>query len=98
MKKINVNILHIVPKHDILNSKYLYVVTRLGAGEDIFPEPPNQQKGGRTTYPNPKYKEKIMREVMKFFRNNDQEKTNKGRHENISKTGLDKFLQLLKEK
>jgi hypothetical protein len=98
MNKRNVNLLHIVPKHDILNSKNLHVVTHSGAGEDIFPEPPNRQKGGRTTYPDPEYEDKLMREAMKFFRNIDQDKTNKGRHENISETTLDEFLQLLKEK
>jgi hypothetical protein len=46
MNKRNVNLLHTVPKHDILNSKNLHVVTCSGVGEDIFPEPPNRQRGG----------------------------------------------------
>jgi len=35
---------------------------------------------------------------MKFIRNIDQYKTNKGGHDNISETTLDEFIQLLKEK
>jgi hypothetical protein len=46
MNKRNVNLLHTVPKHDIFNSKNLHVVARSEDGKNIFPEPPNQQKGG----------------------------------------------------
>jgi hypothetical protein len=49
-------------------------------------------------YPDLKHEDKLMKDVMKFFRSIDQDKTNKGRHENISETALDEFLQLLKEK
>jgi hypothetical protein len=35
---------------------------------------------------------------MKLFRSIEQDKTNKGSCENISKTTLDEFLQLIKEK
>jgi hypothetical protein len=98
MNERKLNLLHTVPKEDILNSNNLHVVTRSGAGEDIFSEPPNRQRGGQNTYPDSEYEEILMRETMKFFRNIDQDKTNKGGHENISKTTLEKFLQLLKEK
>jgi hypothetical protein len=98
MNKRNVNLLHTIPKQDILNSKNLRVVTHSGVGEEIFPKPPNREKGGRTTYTDLKYKDKLMREKMKLFRNVDQDKTNKGKHGNISKTALDGFLKLLKEK
>jgi hypothetical protein len=36
MNKIDVNLLHKIPKQDVLNSKNIHVVMRLGAGEDIY--------------------------------------------------------------
>jgi hypothetical protein len=51
-----------------------------------------------THIPDPEHEEKLMWEAMKFFRNIDQDKENKGGHANISDTALDEFMQLLKEK
>jgi hypothetical protein len=42
MNKINVNLLHTIPKEDILNSKNLHVVTCLGSGEDIYLDSPSK--------------------------------------------------------
>jgi hypothetical protein len=63
-----------MPKHELLNTKNLHVVTRPGAGEEIYPDPPAQQRGNRNTYLNPKQEEKLMREAMKFFKNIDLDK------------------------
>jgi len=61
MNKRNVNLLHILPKHDIWNSKKLHVVICSGFGEDIYPEPPSIQRGGRNTYREPEHEYKLMR-------------------------------------
>jgi hypothetical protein len=98
MNKRNVNLLHTVPKQEILNSKNLHVVTRSGVGEDIYPDPTSRQRRDRHIYPDPDQQDKLMREAMKFFKNIDQDKINKGEHTNIYDMTLDEFLQLLKEK
>jgi hypothetical protein len=100
MNKRNINLLHTMPKLDILNSKNLHVVTRSRVGEEIYSEPPIRKRGGQNIYPDPEHEEKLMREAMKFFKNIDQDKVkgNKGGHANISDTVLDEFMQLLKEK
>jgi hypothetical protein len=71
MNKKNINILHTIPKHDILNSNNLHVVKHLGYGEDIYVEPSSLQRGGGNTYPDIKKEEKLMQEEMKIFRNID---------------------------
>jgi hypothetical protein len=73
MNKWNMNLLHTFPKQDILNSKNIHVVTRSGAGEDIYPDLPSQQKGGQNAYPDLDHEERIMREVMQFFKNINQD-------------------------
>jgi hypothetical protein len=70
MTKRNVNLLHTMPKQDILNSKTLHVVTRLGEGKDNYPEAPNRQ-GNKFPYPNPNKEERIMQEALNFFKNID---------------------------
>ena len=42
MNKRNINLLHIVPKQDIVNSKNLHVVTCSGVGGEIYPNPPSR--------------------------------------------------------
>jgi hypothetical protein len=77
MTKRNVNLLHTVPKQDILNSKTLHVVTRSGVGKDNYLEAPNRQ-GNKVPYPDPDKEERIMQEVLNFFKNIDQDKSNEG--------------------
>jgi hypothetical protein len=36
MNKQNVNLLHSVPKHEVLNSNNLHVVTRSGARQEMY--------------------------------------------------------------
>jgi len=76
MNKRNVNLLHTVPKQEILNSKNIHVVTWLGVGEEIYPNQPSQQRGYRNTYPDPEHEEKLMWEEMEFFNNIKQHKLN----------------------
>jgi len=70
------NLLHTMTKQDILNSKNLHVVTQVGAGEYIYPDPPSRQNGGRNPYLDLDHEEIIMWEAMKFFKNIDQDKSN----------------------
>jgi hypothetical protein len=66
MTKINVNLLHTVPKQDIFNSKTLPMVTRFRADKDNYLEEPNPQ-GNRVPYLDPDKDERIMQEAMKLF-------------------------------
>jgi hypothetical protein len=60
MIKRNLNLLHIVLKQDILNSKTFHVVTISEAGKDNYSEAPNRQ-GNIVSYPDPDKEERIMR-------------------------------------
>jgi len=57
MNKRNINLLHTMPKLDILNSKNLHVVTRSRVGEEIYSEPPIRKRGGQNAYPDPEHEE-----------------------------------------
>jgi hypothetical protein len=94
MNKRNVNLLHTVPKKEVLNSKNLHVVTRSGAGQDNYQESSARQMGYRNTYPDPEQEEKLMREVLEIFQKYRPGKKNgsRGRKQNTSDTALDEFL------
>jgi hypothetical protein len=90
MNKRNVNLLHTVPKQEIMNSKNLHVVTCSRAGEDIYPEPTSRQRRDRI-YTRSISTRQIDAGSDEIFQNIDQDKTNKGEHANIFDTTLENF-------
>jgi hypothetical protein len=105
MNKRMVNILHIVPRKEVLNSNNIHVVTiyRVGLDNYMNRESLIQQLGNQSTYLNPDQEEKLMREALKFFKNIDHDKFigSGGRQWNMSvikDVVLDEFLHILKEK
>jgi hypothetical protein len=90
-----VNLLHAVSKEEVMNSKYLHIVTRLGAGRDIHTPPQNYQRKKANIFPNLDKEEKIMRVALIFFKNSiENQQNSRSRNEDT----IQEFLQLLKEK
>jgi len=92
MTKRNLNLLHLVSKEEVLNSKNLLIVTRSCAGRDNIPL--HDRKTGKSNqFPNQNKAEQIMREALKFFRNSSQDQPKRGRQ---NEDMVQEFLQLLK--
>jgi hypothetical protein len=90
MTRKNVNLLHSVSKEEVLNSKNLNIITRSGAGRHINNTTlHDQQRRKDSFFPNHNKEEQIMKESIRFF------KQNNGIH---SEYIIQEFLHLLQEK
>ena len=90
MTRKNVNLLHVVSKEEVLNSKYINIITISGTGRDLNNTTfHDQQKWKDSFFPNPDKEEQIMKEAIRFFRKNNGRK---------NKYIIQEFLQLSQEK